>query len=127
MGIEAGLKARLSNLDGALDEIVVHVETGIDEGPRDETLPRRGFQTIAIDYPLPQACLILHLATEMHGLWRGNLDAETVGNLWPEILPAELIAIEDVKDFAMRILTAECPLDGSPQQARVRGLLQRLP
>jgi hypothetical protein len=44
VGVEAGLEACLSNLDGALDEVVVHVEARIDEGLCNKMFPGRGFQ-----------------------------------------------------------------------------------
>src|SRR5882724_5691256 len=113
MCVDAIRKARLTNLDCALDNFFAEVEHPVHERPVCDLVVGRGMQTVAGNHCIPQRSLLAHLGNSGHCKRLGDWQIVEGSELTPQLPPAIDVSVRYVEDFITCFIFAK-----SPQLAR---------
>src|SRR5258708_37796039 len=127
MCVDAIRKARLTDLDCALDYFFAEVEHPVHERPVCNLVVGRAMKTVAGYHCIPQRSLLAHLGNSGHCKRLGDVEIVEGSEFIPQLPPAIDISVRYIQDFITCFIFGESPQSRAAEQFCVSCLLERCP
>src|SRR5271169_5321537 len=118
------MESETTGLAGIGDDVVVRCEYVVGIAPGGNLFEAEFLQPVLFDDFFPDRPLVRHGPYKVYVSWRSQLHPEEIGELGPQILPPDKIAVGYVKRLVGAFGIGCHPLDGLCEKSSVRTLLK---
>jgi hypothetical protein len=124
LGVHEVVEPKPAGLARIGDDVVIRSEYAVRVTPRRNLFEAIFLQSMAFNDAIPYRTLVGHGSCEVDVSRRRQLHVEELGELWPQVLPPNEIAIGDVESLVGAFQIGRHPLDSLRQESGIRTLVE---